>query len=212
MTIDRPTTLPPRWAESLLCLLLKPEDRESVSGDLLEEYRQAKVPSLGAGANRWYVREVGGYVLRAIAPWSALIAAICVTRYLFDTLAPIHYTPGVIALRSAVMSWALMGTFFSCGAWQAWRTGHPRAGLVVAVLTATLGGWLATAGSLLCLAKWHDPQIIAAIEGSGGFDEAFAILPVQLILIAAVIGSAGALLGKLALAVYGFSRPNTNSA
>jgi hypothetical protein len=33
-----------------------------------------------------------------------------------------------------------------------------------------------------------------------------------LILIAAVIGSAGALLGKLALAVYGFSRPNTNSA
>ena len=67
MTIDRPTTLPPRWAESLLCLLLEPEDRESVSGDLLEEYRQAIVPARGAGANRWYVRQVGWYLLRATA-------------------------------------------------------------------------------------------------------------------------------------------------
>src|SRR5688500_10263372 len=35
---------PPRWAEAILRLLLKPEDRESVSGDLLEEYRETIVP------------------------------------------------------------------------------------------------------------------------------------------------------------------------
>jgi hypothetical protein len=41
MTMDRPTTRPPQWAERLLRLLLKPEDRDSVSGDLLEEYRDS---------------------------------------------------------------------------------------------------------------------------------------------------------------------------
>ena len=41
MTSDRSTTLPPRWAESLLRMLLSPEDRDSVSGDLLEEYRES---------------------------------------------------------------------------------------------------------------------------------------------------------------------------
>src|SRR5215467_7782266 len=91
MTAERSVTSPPTWAESLLRLLLTSKDRESVSGDLLEEYRESIVPALG------------------------------VWRYLLDTLVPIHYTPGVIALRSAVMSWALIATFFGCGAWHAWR-------------------------------------------------------------------------------------------
>ena len=60
MTIDRPTTLPPQWAESLLRLILRPDDRDSVSGDLLEEYRESIVPALGATANRWYIRQVRG--------------------------------------------------------------------------------------------------------------------------------------------------------
>jgi hypothetical protein len=212
MTFDRPTTLPPCWAESLLRLLLAARDRESVSGDLLEEYRASIVPSLGAGANGWYRRQVGRYVLRAIAPWSASIAAICVTRYLFDTLLPIHYTPGVIALRSAVMSWALMATFAAAGAWQAWRSGHLRAGVFVAVLSALIGRWLATAGTLACLAVWHDAAIMRAIEGSGGLDEALAFVPVLLMFIGFVTGAAGALFGKLSFVVYGFSRPNTKSA
>jgi hypothetical protein len=197
MTIDRPTTLPPRWAESLLRLLLKPEDRESVSGDLLEEYRQAVVPALGAGANRWYLRQVGWYALRAIAPWSALIAAISMTRYLFDTLAPIHYTPGVIALRSAVMSWALMATFAGCGAWHAWRTRHLRAGVLLALIVAVIGGDLGLAGTLLCLAISHGPETMAAIRNSGGLFEDSPGIPVLLLIIAFVTGTAGALAGKV---------------
>ena len=31
---------PPRWAEALLRSLVRPSDRESISGDLLEEYRE----------------------------------------------------------------------------------------------------------------------------------------------------------------------------
>ena len=134
MTIDRPTTLPPRWADRLLRLVLAARDRESVSGDLLEEYRQPIVPARGAGANGWYVRQVAGFLLRETWAWGALVAAICVWRYLLDTLAPIHYTPGVIALRSAVMSWALMAAFGGCGAWHAWRTGHLRTGMLLTLI------------------------------------------------------------------------------
>ena len=77
MTIDRPTTLPPSWAESLLRLILTPEDRDSVSGDLLEEYRESIVPSLGGTANRWYVRHVARYVLSATWAWAVVVGAIC---------------------------------------------------------------------------------------------------------------------------------------
>jgi hypothetical protein len=50
---------PPRWAESLLTHLLKPRDRESISGDLLEEYREERLPALGrARANLWYTRQI----------------------------------------------------------------------------------------------------------------------------------------------------------
>lgn len=46
---------PPGWAEAVLRLLLTPTDRESISGDLLEEYRVAKHPALGTlRANAWY--------------------------------------------------------------------------------------------------------------------------------------------------------------
>ena len=51
MTLDRPAALPPRWAEWLLRTLLSAEDRDCISGDLLEEYRQAIVPALGRGAD-----------------------------------------------------------------------------------------------------------------------------------------------------------------
>ncbi len=50
---------PPQWAESLLVLLLKPGDRETISGDLLEEYREERLPRLGhARAYFWYIRQV----------------------------------------------------------------------------------------------------------------------------------------------------------
>ena len=59
-------------------MFLASGDRESVSGDLFEEYRESILPALGAGANRWYARQVGGYVLRATWPWAALAGDILV--------------------------------------------------------------------------------------------------------------------------------------
>jgi hypothetical protein len=60
------------------------EDRDSVSDDLLEEYRESIVPALRNKAPGWYVRQVYGYVLRKAWIWSALVGAILVTRYLFE--------------------------------------------------------------------------------------------------------------------------------
>jgi hypothetical protein len=52
---------PPRWAESLLIGLLKPRDRETIPGDLLEEYREERLPLMGrVRANLWYLRQVAG--------------------------------------------------------------------------------------------------------------------------------------------------------
>ena len=165
---DDPSTLPPRWAESLLRTMLRPQDRESISGDLLEEYRQSIVPALGARADRWYVRQVGWYVLRTTLPWAALVGAILVGRYLLDTLVPTHYSPGVIHPRSTIMSWALIATYALGGCWQAWRTARLSGGVVgslrdrrtSAARSAPRDGPLPGA-----LAR---PADVGAIQGSGG--------------------------------------------
>ena len=50
---------PPAWLEALLSLLLAPQDRETISGDLLEEYRERRVSHLGSQvANLWFLRQV----------------------------------------------------------------------------------------------------------------------------------------------------------
>jgi hypothetical protein len=59
---------PPRWAERLRRLLLRTRDRETVTGDLLEEYREVAVPMLGLYRARvWYLREMVGLMKNASA-------------------------------------------------------------------------------------------------------------------------------------------------
>jgi len=213
MSSDSSTTLPPRWAESLLRMLLSPEDRDSVSGDLLEEYRESVVPALGDKAQGWYIRQVAGYLLRKAWIWSALVGVILVTRYLFDTLAPVRYTPGVIHPRSAIMSYALMTSFAFGSGWQVWRSGHLGSGVLVAFATAAVGGALSAAGTVACLAIWHDPETLQAVRSSGGLAEALWGVPLLLVPIGLITGATGAVAGRLAHAiVHGASRPNMKSA
>ena len=213
MSSDSSTTLPPRWAESLLRMLLSPEDRDSVSGDLLEEYRESVVPALGDKAQGWYIRQVAGYLLRKAWIWSALVGVILVTRYLFDTLAPVRYTPGIIHPRSAIMSYALMTSFAFGSGWQVWRSGHLGSGVLVAFATAAVGGALSAAGTVACLAIWHDPETLQAVRSSGGLAEALWGVPLLLVPIGLITGATGAVAGRLAHAiVHGASRPNMKSA
>jgi hypothetical protein len=49
---------PPRWLERMLLLFLPARDRETISGDLLEEYREEQLPGSGSTrANLWYLRQ-----------------------------------------------------------------------------------------------------------------------------------------------------------
>jgi hypothetical protein len=58
---------PPRWAEVLLERLLPDDARETVAGDLREEFVEGVLPQRGlVGARLWYVRQVLSFV-----PWFA---------------------------------------------------------------------------------------------------------------------------------------------
>jgi hypothetical protein len=60
---------PPRWLERMLLHFLPARDRETISGDLLEEYREEQVPRLGSlRANVWYLRQT----LSLISVWDLL--------------------------------------------------------------------------------------------------------------------------------------------
>jgi hypothetical protein len=205
MTSDSPIACPPDWAEHLLDSMLSSRDRESVSGDLLEEYRQSIVPALGAGANRWYVRQAVWYVLERTWMPALIAAALLVGRFVLDILAPIQYTPGVIAPRSAIMSDALMVTFVLSGAWHAWRTGHLGGGVLSVAVIASLTGILTFAGTISCVAIWHDPAALRAIMGSGGLGEAIWGMPILVTLLGTFFGGFGAIAVRAAAAIYGAS-------
>lgn len=50
---------PPSWADAWLRLLLPARDRDTVSGDLMEEYRETIRPQRSPlAANVWYLRQV----------------------------------------------------------------------------------------------------------------------------------------------------------
>jgi hypothetical protein len=191
MVTDRSNVRPPQWAESLLRLLLKPEDRESVSGDLLEEYREAIVPALGSAADGWYLRQVGWFLVRASWPWGALVGAALIIRYLFDTLVPVTD----YVMRSRVLSYTVMAVCLLASFRIAVRTRSVRAGMLIALAAGAIGGLVSIAGTGIMLAFWHDPATLNAWRQSGGLDEAFVVVPLIMVAVGAVMGTAGAVLG-----------------
>jgi hypothetical protein len=196
MTTDSSHVLPPRWAEATLRLLLSPNDRDSVSGDLLEEYRVSIVPEHGGAAPRWYVRQVAGFLLRASWFWGTAVGATLIVRYLLDTLAPVQYVAGVIHPRSQIMSQALIATFAFAAAWHTWRTTYIRTGVLIALAAALIGGAMSSAGAGVMLAIWHDPQTMTAWRMSGGLDEALIDVPLEMIPISLISGLLGAVAAK----------------
>jgi hypothetical protein len=183
---------PPRWAEAILFLLLKPDDRESVSGDLLEEYRDTIVPTRGRAADGWYIRQVAWYLLRASWVWGTSMGAVLVVRYLFDTLLP----PADYRMRAALLSWTILAAFMLSGFFAAWRTRSMRAGVLASTTAATIAAVISIAGAALMLATWHDPATLEEWRRSGGIDEAFIDVPLKLIALGITMGIPGAALGK----------------
>ncbi len=80
---------PPPWLERMLLLFLNPRDRDTISGDLLEEYREQKLPRLGSRrANYWYLRQLVSFVSNQIVGGS-LVKQLLILTSLFTVAAGI---------------------------------------------------------------------------------------------------------------------------
>jgi hypothetical protein len=99
-----------KWADVVLRLLVRRRDRETISGDLLEEYREHVRPTSGPWAARlWYVRQVLSFM--SPLTWGVLIGVMLGTWQLVDTAAePLaEDTPGVMIgiVGTMLVSWTL---------------------------------------------------------------------------------------------------------
>jgi len=187
----RTSTVPPNWAEALLRFFLSPDVFASVSGDLLEQYRDSIHPTRGRWrADRWYLAQVLGFVSRGARLWAALFAGAFVARGALDMLRPTTD----FSTRSEVSTAVAAGILLAAGFWTAWRSGSFAAGVAAGLATTVIAAILAFGGTAALLAVWHDPRTMTAIRGSGGLEEDF-VLPLFLILPGVVIGGVGGVVG-----------------
>ncbi|HVT61252.1 MAG TPA: permease prefix domain 2-containing transporter [Thermoanaerobaculia bacterium] len=182
---------PPGWAEVLLRAVLTPGDFDSVSGDLLEQYRESVHPARGGRrADIWYVTQVLGFVWRNARLWATLLAVAVIARTAMDWLVP----PVDFHARANVSTLLGVGILLLAGFWAASRSGSFAAGPVVGVATAAIAAPIEVLGAVTLLAGWHDPMTMAAIRGSGGLEEVLT-LPLVMVVPGIVLGTIGGLLG-----------------
>jgi len=137
---------PPVVPHALLLLLLPANGRETVSGDLLEEYREARVPALGRlRADLWYWRQVGGLWFRAYWWLVVPVVLLLAVHDIFNTFrAPsgASYLDGLPRVALAPLPPLVgVGVFVLAGAYGSWRT-QRWAGGFVAALGVFLVVWL----------------------------------------------------------------------
>ena len=179
--------MPPRWAETLLHLALNSRDRATVSGDLLEEFRESILPTRGPwGADGWYIRQVMGFVVRSHVLPALVFSGAFVARTALDWLQP----PADFHTRSLISTLVATSILLVSGFFASWKSGAILAGGLAGIATTTLAALLSTIGALGLLAIWHDPTTLQAIEGSGGLGEVF-LLPLMLIVPGVLLGTIG---------------------
>ena len=98
------------WGEMALRLVVRRRDRDTISGDLLEEYREEILPKRGAiGARIWYARQVVSFV-HPLA-WGLLIGAAAGALQLLSTaLDPLAEDSGgvmLVIVATLLLLWML---------------------------------------------------------------------------------------------------------
>jgi hypothetical protein len=188
------TAMPPRWVEGVLRIVLAPRDRQTVSGDLLEEYRESVHPARGrCRPDLWYVPQVAGFVWRDNRLWAVLLGGAFVTRTAVDWLAP----PADFSVRSTTLTFVTVGVLMCAGFRAAWRSRSVQAGPLAGTVTSLIAAAISSAGAIVLLAMRHDSQTLTAIDASGGLAEVFA-LPLMLVVPCALLGALGGLFASAA--------------
>jgi hypothetical protein len=185
------SAMPPHWAETLLRLVLNSRDEATVSGDLLEEFRESIEPTRGpSAAASWYIRQVMGFVVRSNMVPALLFAGAFVARTALDWLKP----PADFHTRSLISTLVAAAILLVSGFVASWNSGKILAGGLSGIATTGLGSLLSTIGAFILFVIWHDPTTLQAIEGSGGLGEVFS-LPVMLIVPGLILGTIGGVAG-----------------
>ncbi len=186
---------PPRWAEALLRSLLRPSDRDSISGDLLEEYRAAKRPALGAvRANAWYIKHVFSVLWHLVWPW-----AIAITAWELFLL-----SPGPPALKDALKGWwnfslvpAPAISLVDCAIYSlaagycAQRTHLIRTGILIGGIISLLA-WALVYGGLAV----EQPELAAAAFANPGIFLIVGIYSLIALSHGVVLGTIGGIVGR----------------
>src|SRR6516164_2114869 len=134
---------PPEVADLILRGLLPLDMSETVSGDLLEEYRESRVPAIGEfRADLWYWRQVGGMWLRAYWWLVVSVVLLLVVSDLFNTFrAPsgVSYLDGLPTLAYSVISpLGVIGLLGLATAYGSWRTQRWQGGFIAALGVSVL--------------------------------------------------------------------------
>jgi len=182
---------PPKWAEWLLRLSVKPTEYDNVSGDLLEEYRDSVLPARGhRRADLWYASQVLVFMFNDAKLWGVLFGAAFVARTALDWFVP---TVDFHA-RSIVSTYMGIGVVLLAGFTAARRSGSIAAGTASGLTTIAIGAAISVCGAAMMLAIWHDARTMAAIRQSGGVAEVFT-LPFMLLVPGAVFCTIGGVAG-----------------
>ena len=187
-------THPPGWAQSLLALFVPARGRDGVLGDLLEEYHDAQAPARGAaGADRWFVGQVLGFVWRACLPWGVLVSAVMIARDVYDLTAP----TADFHTRAAVTTYLCISLFAAGGFVAAWRSRRVLSGTALGATTALMTCVVAsvyalTAGQLLLNSAFAaDPGTYAPLV------ETADIPIVPIVILGVLAGSIGGAVGRM---------------
>jgi hypothetical protein len=108
---------PPEWAQWLLRSMLEPRHRETIPGDLLEDYRERLNHESRSSVNAWYIRQVLSFVnaaglRRLLLPGSsAWVAAVAVFQFAILVAAPVWagVTPGWALFAFSTIALAAAG-------------------------------------------------------------------------------------------------------
>jgi len=171
----------------VLASIVRPSERKSITGDLLEEYREVQRPQLGARrADGWYVRQVFSLLWHIMWPSVALVvvmkaATLALQAFVWNR--SLVQLPGVSIVDAVI---GLLVGFYGAQRTGLLRTGACMAGLLNVFAVIVLLMVAAVRSPALLMAPFEKPfmfVILSVVIGAPlGFGLAF--------------GSLGALVGR----------------
>lgn len=175
--------------------LVPRERRETIIGDVLEEYRQAVAPARGhLRADLWYATQLvrAGWMLAA--GFCFLAATFGIWREMLDELVAVS-PAGDYRLRAAMLTWAMAGCCVSSGLCAGWRTGGIAAGAITSPVAFACG--LAGGAAVSSAFRWLGvASAYSAIEAEATF-LVILLVPVVALALTATLGLLGATAGVL---------------